>query len=361
MASTTANVVNYQNTGLAAGRTYYYRVRAINAGGDSANTSVMSTTTLPIAPAAATGLIAATFSSSQINLSWTDASNNENGFKVERSTSVTGKWTLMASTTANVVNYQNTGLAAGRTYYYRVRAINAGGHSVNTSVVSATTLPIAPSAPSALTTNPVSSSQINLAWTDNSNNETGFKVERRTSASGDWTLIATRATNVVSYQDTGLADGSIYYYRVRATNAGGDSANTSVMSATTLAIAPAAPTELTATAVSSSQINLAWKDNSSNETGFKVDRSTSATGPWKLIATKTANVVSYQNTGLTAGRTYYYRVRAINAIGQSVNTRVMSATTLAIARTTPTAINAAAVSSSKINLAWPDKISNENY
>jgi hypothetical protein len=203
-----------------------------------------------------------------------------------------------------------------------VRATNAGGDSVNTSVVSATTLP---AAPTALTTAAVSSSQTNLAWTDNSSNEIGFKIERGTSTTGPWTLIATTVANAINYQNTGLTAASTYYYRVRATNAAGDSVNTSVMSATTLPIAPAAPTNLKAV-ISSLQINLAWTDKSSNEIGFKVERSTSATGTWTLITTTTANVVSYQNTGLTAANTYYYRVRATNAGGDSASTSTVSAT-----------------------------------
>ena len=349
IATTAANVVSYQNTGLVAGTTYYYRVRATNASGDSVNTSVVS---LPAAP---TALTATVFSSSQINLTWTDASKNETGFKIERSASATGTWTLIATTAANVVSYQNTGLVPGTTYYYRVRATNVDGDSVNTSVVSATTLLIAPAAPTTLTATAFSSSQINLAWTDNSNNETGFKIERGTSTTGPWTLIATTAANVVSYQNTGLTAASTYYYRVRATNAAGDSVNTSVMSAITLPIAPAVPTALKATAFSSSQINLTWTDKSSNEIGFKIEQGSSTTGPWTLIATTTANAINYQNTGLTAG-TYYYRVRATNAGGDSVNTSVVSATTLPAA---PTALTTAAVSSSQTNLAWTDNSSNE--
>jgi titin len=362
MVTTAASVVSYQDTGLVTGRTYYYRVRATNAVGDSANTSVMNAKTLAIAPAAPTALTTSAVSSSQINLAWTDMSNNETGFKIERSTSTAGPWTLMPTTAANVVSYQDTGLAAGSTYYYQVRATNADGDSANTSVMSATTLAIAstaPNAPTTLTATAISSSQINLAWTDNSNNETGFKVERSSSTTGPWTLMATTTANVVSYQDTGLVAGSTYYYQVRATNADGDSANTSAMSATTLASAPTTPSTLTATAFSSSQINLAWTDNSNNETGFKIERSTSATGPWTLITTTTANVVSYQDTGLVAGSTYYYQMRATNAGGDSANTSVISATTLAIAPTAPSALMAIEVSSSQINLGWTDASSNE--
>ena len=80
---------------------------------------------------------------------------------------------------------------------------------------------------------------------------------------------------------------------------------------------PSAPTSLTATAVSSSQIDLAWTDTSGVETGFKVERKTGAGGSWAQIATTGANATTFQNTGLTPSTLYYYRVRASNAAGNS--------------------------------------------
>ena len=85
--------------------------------------------------------------------------------------------------------------------------------------------------------------------------------------------------------------------------------------------APAAPSGLTATAASSSQINLSWTDNSNNETGFKIDQATDC-GFTQNLTTVTvgANVTTYSATGLSASTTYYYRVRATNANGDSANT-----------------------------------------
>src|SRR5512135_2631018 len=81
--------------------------------------------------------------------------------------------------------------------------------------------------------------------------------------------------------------------------------------------AVSAPTSLTASAVSSSQINLSWTDNAKNEKGFKIERAASATGPWSQIATAGAGVTTYSNTGLSSSTTYYYRVCAYNSSGNS--------------------------------------------
>ena len=90
---------------------------------------------------------------------------------------------------------------------------------------------------------------------------------------------------------------------------------------------PAAPSGLTATAVSQTQINLTWTDNSSNETNFVVARATTSGGPYTDIATLGANTTSFSNTGLTANTTYYYVVRATNASGSSANSNQASALT----------------------------------
>lgn len=90
---------------------------------------------------------------------------------------------------------------------------------------------------------------------------------------------------------------------------------------------PTAPSGLTATAPSSTRINLAWTDNSSNESGFEIERKTGFGGTWSRIVTVGAGVTSYSNTGLSAFTTYYYRVRATGAAGDSVYSNEANATT----------------------------------
>jgi hypothetical protein len=77
------------------------------------------------------------------------------------------------------------------------------------------------------------------------------------------------------------------------------------------------PSNLTGQPISKSQINLAWQDNSSNEIGFKIERSPNGTTGWTQIATVAANVTTHANTGLSCGTTYFYRVRAYSASGDS--------------------------------------------
>ncbi len=119
---------------------------------------------------------------------------------------------------------------------------------------------------------------------------------------------------------------------------------------------PLAPSNLTASAVSSSQINLSWVDNSGNESGFIIQRGPSATGPWMQIGTTGVNVTSYANSGMSAGSTYHYRVCAYNSRGNSSFSGTASATTSQSVDTTapsiPSGLTASAASSSQINLSW---------
>ena len=189
-----------------------------------------------------------------------------------------------------------------------------------------------PAAPTNLTAVPVSSSQINLTWTDSDNTEAGFKIERCTGvACSDFAQIAAVGANVTSYSNTGLTASTSYSYRVRAYNAVGDSDYSNTASAVTFEApaTPAAPTNLIAAVISRSQINLTWTDNATNESGFQIERCRGATCTnFTLIATVSANVTSFSNTGLSANTSYRYRVRAYNASGTSAYSNIVTAKTL---------------------------------
>lgn len=318
IATVGSNVTNYVNTALVPNATYYYRVRAINAATNSAYVTVVSATTLPVptVPAAPSGLTATVTATNQIVLAWTDNAVNEMGFRIERGLNASA-FSQIASAVSNASSFTSTGLSASVTYYYRVSATNAAGDSGYANIASATTptLVTAPAAPSGLTAVQNSPSQITLAWTDNSGNEAGFKIERGTNGT-TFTQITTVGSNITNYANTGLLANITYYYRVRANNAVGDSAYANVASATTPGLAPAAPSGLTALPTASNQITLAWRDNSDNETGFKIERSTDGVS-FSQIAVAGSNSSNYVHSAVAVGVTNYYRVCAVNAMVES--------------------------------------------
>ena len=352
-----ANVQSYSDTnGLSPNTRYYYRVRATNGTIDSGYSNAPFATTLLDAPAPPSNLTITSVLSNQVGLSWSDNSNNETGFKIQRKTGLAGTYVDIRTTAANVTSYTNSGLTDGTLYYYRVCATNATGDSTFSNEASGTT-PLAKPTSAAATA--VSSSQINLTWVDNSAAETGYKIERKTGATGTYSQIDQVGANVQGYSDTsGLAQNTRYYYRVRATNGTIESDYSNEVSALTLVAAPAAPSNLTITSVLSNQVNVSWTDNSNNETGFKIQRKTGVSGTYVTIWTTAANVTSYMDTdtALRDGTLYYYRVSATNTAGDSAFSNEASGTT-ALAK--PTSASATAVSSNQINLTWVDNSSSE--
>ncbi len=304
----------------------------------------------PPPPSAPSNLTATTVSQARIDLAWGDNSDNESGFRVERWNG--SVFAPIAAVGANATSYSNTGLSPATTYRYRVLAFNAGGNSPPSNTAEATTLPNPPGAPSNLVATALSQTEIRLTWNENANNEDAIEVWRSTG--GPFALHAGLGPNQTSYLDQGLAPATLYIYQVRATNAGGDSAFSNQAGATTLPNPPAAPSGLTATAVSGSQINLAWGDNSSNEAEFVLEVSTDGGTTFAFLATRGANVTSYSHAGLAPETTRHYRVKARNAGGESAWSNVASATTPQVPPATPTNLTATALSSSEVRLNWND-------
>jgi titin len=328
----------------AAVGNYTLTAKATDNGGATTTSSAVNITVLPAPPSAPTGLTATAASSSQINLNWADNSSDETGFKIERKQGAGGSYAEVMTVGANVTTYNDTGLSAATQYYYRVRAHNAGVNSGYSNEANATTNDTAPAAPSGLTAAAASSSQVNLSWIDNSTNETGFKIERKTGA-GAYAQVDTVGAGVTTYSDMGLTAATQYYYRVRAYNVVGDSAYSDEANATTNGTPPAAPTGLTATA-SNTQVTLAWTA-STNATSYNVKRATAAGGPYASVVTG-VTTTGYTNTGLANGTTYYYVVSAVNANGEGANSAEASAMTAPAAPTglTTTPGNA------QVSLAW---------
>ena len=208
--------------------------------------------------------------------------------------------------------YYATSSAAG--WQTRVGAFRLPGCGTGT--------PTAPAAPTNLVATGVSQTRIDLTWSDQSDNEDGFQVERCSGActsAGVFTAIAATGAGVSSYSDTGLTGGSTYSYRVRAYAGTLQSSYSNIAQATTIAppppaTPPAAPSNLTAK-LKGSTADLAWADNSSNETRFEVQRSTG--GSFQTIATLAANTTKFSDFSLARRTTYTYRVSACNAAGCS--------------------------------------------
>jgi hypothetical protein len=221
IATVGPNVETYTDAGRPEATAYFYRVRATNETGDSAWSNEAEMATLPAGP---TGLGATAVNSRRVDLTWADHSGGETGFRVERRTDPGAAWVQTGLTAANVTAYSDRQVVEETTYYYRVLAYNIGGDSAPSNTASATTPVLTiPAAPSGLTAVAASSFTVDLAWTDNSYDEDGFRIERMTAGGGTWAQVATAGADVTAYHDTGLAENTGYVYRVLAYNNAGAS------------------------------------------------------------------------------------------------------------------------------------------
>ncbi len=188
-------------------------------------------TTPPVAP---TGLAAAVASATQINLSWTDNSADEAGFKVERSTDGVS-FTQIGTTAAGVRTYSATGLVASTAYTFRVRAYNANGDSAYSNTATATTQ-AAPAIPAVPVLSGTASRRLaTLNWT-NVAGETGYRLSRASyntsrRTCGSFSVIKTLGVDVTTTTDT-RSKGGTFCYAVQSYNSVGTSArsNTVVLS-----------------------------------------------------------------------------------------------------------------------------------
>ncbi len=171
-----------------------------------------------------------------------------------------------------------------------------------------------PVAPSGLTATPCTRSLcVHLEWTDNSAEEDGFVLERRSGVKAEFEPIKYLYRDTEEVYDSEVYGLSSYTYRIKAFNAGGDSAYSEEASAST-GFPPTnpliAPSGLTAEPSSSTSAFLTWQDNSSDEDGFKVERVAEGPDSFAEIADVPADTTNYADDGLTTGVTYYYRVYA---------------------------------------------------
>jgi hypothetical protein len=373
--------------------TYYIKVSAVNSAGNSPSTNTVDvkiSQTIPLAP---TNLTAAVNKSTTgnyiVNLNWTDNSDNEDNFEVYLS----GTTNAITSTNANItaVNLDlGTSPTAG-TYNYNVLASNIAGKSqpTNTGSIKIASVPSAPTnlALTSVTKGTTSGNYyVNLTWKDNATDETGYQILQATSANGPFSVIKTPAVNAAGYSVNIGPNTGTFYYQVVAVNAVGNSAPSNTLEAkvgttTPAPLVPTAPTNLALTSITKGTtsgnyyVNLTWKDNATNETGYQILQATSANGPYSVIKTPAVNAAGYSvNIGPNTG-TFYYQVVAVNAVGNSAPSNTLEAkvgTTVTPPVITPAPVPASPTNltlnsvtrgvtsgSYYINLAWKDASTNE--
>jgi len=352
VATVAGDALGWDDAQLAPSTVYRYRVRATNDAGASEWSNVATVRTAPAAP---TELKATTLSGTSIRLTWKGNAAEGTGFRLDRTLEGSGVWVRVIEADVTTLSHDDTGLLQGTAYTYRVRTVTPEGLSAWSASVTASTRPAPPVAPSGLRASVRSSSTLRLAWTDNSNNETGFQMWRSPDGTTGWTNVGTAQANATWWDNTGLAPGTKYFYRIRAVNSGGASPFTSVVNATTSSVPPAVPSDLVATATSPTAIHLAWTDNANDETGFEVERSLNGTTGWSSVGAPAANTTSWDDTTAAESTAYYYRVRATGAGNPSSFSNTANSTTPAAV----SGLSARTTSHASVLLRWTERAGDE--
>lgn len=270
-----------------------------------------------------TGSHVIALSPNNLQLSW-NKTPNAKAYRLQRKPgdcASTDPWATRVDLGPNVTSFgEDTGLQPNTTYAYQIAAYYGPGAFSGYSACVSATPPAAgtPNMPGSLkwqypdrtTAQSLSSNEVLLGWDDDSADETGFAIYRKTGTGG-WDLIDTAEANTQRYTDTGAAgntDSTSYAYDVRSCNATGCSKENAHPP-----VVPFAPTDLAATV--GTAVNLTWHDASGNETGFEVSRKNGAcasTKPWTVLDAKLApGTQGYTDGSAVSQDVYAYRVRAV--------------------------------------------------
>ena len=312
-------------SGLTNGTAYQVIIRAINAAGNGANTTMVSLT--PYTTPAAPTIGAITYpSSGTVSAAFTAGATNGNAITNYEYSTDGSTWTLRAGTTSPI---SISGLTNGTTYTLRIRAVNAAGSGATQTPGTAVTPRTVPDAPTGVTVTPGATTVLSIAWTAPANNGgnaiTAYKVERSTDNT-NWTVL-TSAQASSPYSSTALTNGTLYYYRVSATNAAGFGAVSSSASGTPRTV-PGAPTIGVATVSSPTAVSVAFTAPASN--GGNAITSYVVTPYIGAAAQTTVSGASspISVTGLTTGQVYTFKVHAVNAAGAGTQSAASSSVSL---------------------------------
>lgn len=359
------------HSGLVAGATYFYQVRARNSAGwgpwSQPPTSAVPLGVLPPDPPSPR---AERNGSTAMDIYWDppydDGGGTITGYQLEWSaTGVEGTFRSLASPSATARSHTHTGLTPGADYHYRIRARNSVGwgewsQTVRESTESAS-VPAAPT----LTAQANGATEISLSW--NKPNSGGapithYELEVLDPLRGwGWLTGGRVSRDTVHHIDRGLAPGTERQYRVRAVNDNGPGQWSPVRTVRTDAGGPDAPSILAAVAGGEHQIVLSWEppanDNGSPVTGYRIERSRHEDGPWERLSNN-HRISPYTDTrNLYPGMTRYHRVAAINRNGTGAWSSPASGQTddgdnPARAPDAPTALRFTNVGQDQVSLAW---------
>ena len=328
--STTTGTAYTNSSYLTSGATYYYKVRALDANGNAGPYSAVVSVTCRLKLPAPT-VTGGNDAQGRPTLKW-NAVTGAAKYEVYRARSMNGDYVKYSTVTGT--SYTNTSyLANGTTYYYKVRALGSdGSYGPYSTPVSVTYK--APFGAPLVTGSKDSQGRPALKW-DKVTDAAKYEVYRARSKDGTYSLMSTQSAT--GYTNTSyLANGTTYYYKVRALKANGTaSAYSSVVTITYGTVpTPAAPAMRSAKA-DSAGITVSW-DTAANAVTYNVYRTADAGSSWTQVASSVKGS-SYKDTTVKKGVKYGYKVRGVAADGKTLGPMSSTGVTAKVtaASTTP--------------------------
>ena len=347
---TSGKTLTYTDTVKSNNKTYTYKIQAYNTNngkqGVGAYSSTKSAKTL--AKAKITGITSS--NEEVLKISWKKVSGAK-GYIISRSTSKNSGYKKIDTVTGKT-SYSDDTVKAGKTYYYKVEAynVNSGtkGYGGASDAVAGKT------AKRTKITSIVSTNEktLTIKW-NKITGAYGYRIKRSTDEDGTYKVVKTiKSGNTTSYKDTSVKAGKTYYYTVETMVKTGDNICYSGDSASMEGRTAKKAKIKYAVSNGSNQIEVNW-GAVSGAYGYRIKRSTSKKGTYKVVATlKGKNNTTYQDKKLKTAKTYYYKIETINKVngkkGYSGNSAAVSAKTLKT--TSITAVKA--TGSTSVRLEW---------
>lgn len=248
-----------------------------------------------------------------VKVTWSKV-DEADGYELWRSTAPEGDFTLTKTIKdRDAVKYTNQGLEIGQTYYYKVRSylIDGNGNTVYSDFSDVRHMPAAVTFDNVYSN---STSRIRLLW-NAVDGADGYQIWRADSSNGTYTIVKTISSgSTTAYSNTGLTSGNTYYYKVRAFTKENDQMIFGVFSdISETTVMPESPV-FTVTSSDSGKVSLNWKQVNGAR-GYQIWRCNTEDGTYQIIKSITdGSTISYTNSGLIAGETYYYKMRSYTEI-----------------------------------------------
>lgn len=348
---------SYTHKNLEPSTTYYYKLRAYKTvSGEKVYSDYYTTSYRALIPQV-TGLKATSTSKSSIKLTWTKV-KDATIYYIYSSSSINGSYYYEGSTESN--SYELTDLALDRRMYFKVEARrNVNGYT-NYGIYSEPVgkIVVTPTPSISSISNPNSTS-LKITWKKVAE-ATSYTLYRSTSKTGTYTAVKSGLTTT-TYTDTKLKNGTTYYYKVKAVSVADGVENISAYSAVSSKKVALISPAVTATPKSLTSVKLSWTKDT-YVTGYEIYRSTSADGTYTKIATiSKADTQSYTSSKLTAGKTYYYKMRAYKTVsGKTTYSSYTKVVSVKVSLAQVTGLKSSSEATTSLKLTWT-KVTGAKY